>query len=214
VSAPNRRGRQPVGIAAHRDGSLLAADRSRVRGIPCTSVARTLLDLASLKSTKQLESAIAEAQRRGIFDLHACRELIGRSKGRRGVAILRTFIAQFDPTVAKTRSELERKFLALCRQAGVPRPRVNFAIDVSGGRVLGDFVWPDRRWIVETDGRETHGTPSAFESDRLRDQRLNVAGWRVLRCTWNQVETNAPELRRTLRTLINKPPPTGRIADL
>jgi hypothetical protein len=213
VTAPNRRGRQPAGIAAHRNGALPAADLACVRGIPCTGVARTLLDLAGIERVKHLEGAIAEAQRRGVFDLSECLGLIGRSRGRRGVAVLRGLISELDPNVARTRSELERMFLALCRQAGVPPPQVNYAIDVSGGTVLGDFVWPDRRWVVETDGRETHGTPSAFESDRLRDQRLNVAGWHVLRCTWLQVESKASELRQTLRTLIGHYPPTGRKAE-
>ena len=87
-----------------------------------------------------------------------------------------------------TRSELERRFLDLVRSASLPSPVTNGLVD--GYEV--DFHWPDARLIVETDGRETHATPLAFERDRERDLELTLAGWRVIRITWRQLR-DAPE---------------------
>ena len=87
-----------------------------------------------------------------------------------------------------TRSELERRMLQLCRRARLPEPECNQAVE--GERV--DFVWPEARLIVETDGGEAHLTTAAFEEDRRRDVDLMVAGWRVARFTWAMVR-NEPE---------------------
>jgi very-short-patch-repair endonuclease len=87
-----------------------------------------------------------------------------------------------------TASELEDRMLALIRAAGLPLPRVNEPV----GPYRGDFVWPEHRLIVETDGWQTHGTRLAFEADRTRDADLTRAGWTVVRFTWRQVR-DAPE---------------------
>ena len=107
-------------------------------------------------------------------------ELIARSRGRRGVARLRLAIAEHDPNDQFARRELERLFLRLCRQARLPRPEVNAPLLLSDGPVEADFLWRDARLIVEADGRQTHGTVTAFENDRRRDQRLKFAGWDVI----------------------------------
>jgi very-short-patch-repair endonuclease len=69
---------------------------------------------------------------------------------------------------------------------------------------MPDFLWRDAGLIVEADSRRVHGTATAFEEDRRRDQMLMAAGWTVIRCTWRQV-TNEPEsLSRTLRSLLSR----------
>jgi very-short-patch-repair endonuclease len=83
-----------------------------------------------------------------------------------------------------TRSELERRFLALCDIHQLQRPTGN--IIIKGEEV--DFVWRDQRLIVEVDGYRYHRSPSKFEDDRARDVMLTVAGWTVLRFTWRQVD--------------------------
>jgi hypothetical protein len=79
-----------------------------------------------------------------------------------------------------TESELEERFLALCLGAGIRRPRVNEWIVLDGGAVKADFLWPEEALVVETDERRAHGTRRAFEHDRQRDQRLMLAGYRVV----------------------------------
>jgi very-short-patch-repair endonuclease len=82
-----------------------------------------------------------------------------------------------------TRSELEERFLRLCDDHGIPRPETNARIE--GYEV--DFVWRDTRLIVEVDGYEHHRSPAAFAADRERDVILRLAGWRVLRFTYEHV---------------------------
>jgi very-short-patch-repair endonuclease len=203
ITAPGRRGRIPAGIAAHRHGSLAPVDRTVERGVPCTTVARTLLDLAGVVSPRRLQYAITEAEILRLFDLGAVREVIARSRRRRGVARLRLAIASHDPRDERARKGLERRFLDLCRRARLPSPQVNGLLLVEGVPIQPDFLWREARLIVETDGRATHGTVRAFEDDRRRDQRLKVAGWDVIRCTWHQVTTDPESLIRTIRTLLS-----------
>jgi hypothetical protein len=203
VTAPGRRGREPEGIDAHRHGSLHPSDRTIERGVPCTTVARTLLDLAGAVSLRELRDAVTQAEILGLFDLRAVRRVIDRSRRRRGVARLRRAIALHDPSDERVRRELERRFLALCRRSQLPPPEVNAPLSPGGIPIEADFLWREARLIVETDGRETHGTARAFEEDRRRDQRLTVAGWRVIRCTWRQVIDEPESLVYTIRTLLN-----------
>jgi very-short-patch-repair endonuclease len=209
VIAPNRRGRSPAGIAAHRNGSLDAADICSVNGIPCTTVPRTLLDLAGVVPIWELRKALAEAEVLRILDRNAMRLLVKRSRGRRGVARLRALLDEIDPKVKWTRSEMERKFLRVCSRAGLPRPEVNVSLDLGDRRLQPDFLWRKARLIVEADSRRYHGTDSAFLEDRRRDQRLQLAGWRVCRCTWAQIENEPRVLAETIRGLLAATVPTA-----
>jgi very-short-patch-repair endonuclease len=206
VTAPGRRGRHPSGIDAHRSGSLRPIDRTVVRGVPCTSLARTLLDLAGVVSSRELRNAITQAEVARIFDLTAVREVIGRSRRRRGVARLKLAIELHDPRDQLARRELERRFLSLCRASDLPSPEVNAPLLLGGATIEADFLWRQARLIVETDGRESHGTVRAFEEDRRRDQRLKVAGWDVIRCTWRQVTDEPQSVVHTIRVLLNRRP--------
>ena len=206
VVAPNRRGRAPDGIRAHRDGTLTPTDRVMIDGIPCTSIARTLLDIAATESPRTLRYAVTQAEVEEVFDLTEVVELLKRSKGRRGVARLRSAIEHHDPQEQEARLELEKKLLRLIKRAGL-RPEVNGHLLVQGISLMPDFIWRDARLIVEADSRRVHGTVTAFEKDRLRDQRLAAAGWTVIRVTWHQV-TNEPErLVQTLRKLLSRSTP-------
>jgi very-short-patch-repair endonuclease/predicted transcriptional regulator of viral defense system len=202
VTAARRRGRSPAGIAAHRDSHLAPRDRTVVDGIPCTTAARTLLDLAGVAGGDELRNAIVQAEIHRVFDLVSLREVIARGRGRRGVARLRLAIDEHDPTTERANPGLERAFLALCRRTGLPPPRVNIPIDLPDGQIVADFVWRSSLLIVETDDRKSHHTISAFEADKRRDQRLAVAGWTVIRCTWRQVTREGEELARRLRALL------------
>jgi very-short-patch-repair endonuclease len=215
VTAPNRRGRFPRGIDAHRDGSLTQTDRASLYGIPCTSVPRTLLDLAAVVPVWELRKAISEAEVLRILDHDAVRRLIKRSRGRRGVARLRMLLDDIHPETKRTRSEMELLFLRMCDRAGLPRPEVNVALDVGGRQLRPDFLWRDAGLIVEADSRRYHDTDSAFQSDRRREQHLQLAGWRVSRCTWEQIEREPRTLAETIRGLLAQPnsPPTGRKAN-
>ncbi len=188
VTAPGRRGRSPRGIHAHRDGSLVAADRTEVSGIPCTSVARTLLDFAGTAPIWELRKAVGKAEVKRVLDKGAVRELIKRSRGRRGVARLRMVLDEIHPETRRTLSYMERLFLEMCARAALPRPEVNVALRIGSDEFKPDFLWRDAGLIVEADSRQFHDTDMAFLDDRRREQRLQLAGWRVSHCTWWEIE--------------------------
>jgi very-short-patch-repair endonuclease len=104
--------------------------------------------------------------------------------GRRGAGALRDLLAGHDAGSTRTRSELEERLLALCRRRRLPAPEVNATI----AGFEADFVWRERRVIVETDGWRAHGTRAAFERDRRRDADLVAAGWRLLRVSHERLQ--------------------------
>jgi len=202
VTAPGRRGRSPRGINAHRDGSLAAADRTEANGIPCTSVARTLLDFAAVEPIWELRKAVGEAEVKRILDKGAVRDLIKRSRGRRGVARLRMLLDEIHPETRRTRSYMERLFLGMCTRAGLSRPEVNVTLRIGDDDFKPDFLWRDAGLIVEADSRQFHDTDMAFLDDRRREQRLQLAGWRVSHCTWWEIEHESRRLAETVRGLL------------
>jgi hypothetical protein len=173
-----------------------------VRGIPCTTVARTFLDLADVLDRQRLERAVAQAEVMGVFDLNALSEVLDRAPGRRGSAKLRVVLDQYEEGTALTQSELEQLMLAICMSAGTDRPRVNHWIVLEDGSALVDFCWPERKLVVEVDGHRFHVSRPAFERDRERDQRLTVAGYRVVRFTWRQIVREPEKVRERLAELL------------
>ncbi len=202
VTSPTRRGRGLVGIEVHSGRTLRPSDIEEVDGIPCTTVARTLLDLAEVVDSRQLERACEQADRLQCFDLTALQQQLARASGRRGAAKLRSILAEQTRTPTMTRSKLEERFLELCRAAGLPRPRVNEWIAIAPIGYEADFLWREQRLIAEVDGRDVHTTRRAFEHDRRRDQRLMLAGYRVVRFTWRQVTHEPAATIATMRGLL------------
>jgi Protein of unknown function (DUF559) len=204
VTAPRQTGRALAGIHSHRSVSLQAGETTVIRSIPCTSVARTLLDLAEVVDRRGLERAINEAEVLRLFDFTALEDVLAGAVGRRGAPILRSVLAAYDPAYSLTRNEIEERFLALCDSDGIPRPRVNAWIPLEGGGVEVDFLWRTQRLIVETDGRQAHGTSRAFERDRRRDQRLLCSGWNVVRISWRQLTREPEQVGQTIRVLLGR----------
>ena len=199
VTLPRTTGRKSRrGIALHRVASLRAEDRSVHEGIPVTSVARTLFDLASVVSPTAVERAVEESERLRLFDLRAVESVMDRHPRQAGSAVLRAILAEYSVDHELTRSGLERLFLRLCQARGIPRPVVN--------RVVGpfevDFSWPGQPLLVECDGRDTHGTSAAFERDRARDAWLTARGYRVVRFTWAGIVRRPDEVAGLLRQLL------------
>jgi predicted transcriptional regulator of viral defense system len=204
VSSPGRRGRGIAGVDAHRGDTLRPADVMTVDGIPCTRVARTLLDLAEVVSRRQLERACDQAELLQLFDLRAVEDVLSRADGRRGAATLRAVLAEHAIGTTLTRNDLEERFLAICREAGIPQPEVNAWLPLDATGVEADFLWRSARLIAEVDGRNVHTTRRAFVSDRRRDQSLMLAGWRVVRFPRRQVVEEAALVAATVRSLLEQ----------
>ncbi len=196
VTVPGvRRNREGIGV--HRSSTLTLEDITVVDAVPCTSVARTLLDFADVARPRELARAVEDLERTGLFDGNAVYRVLRKANGRRGVGRLRAALAEWTEP-AFTRSEAERRALALIEAAALPRPNVNTF--VAGHEV--DLYWPEHRLAVEIDGYAFHSTRQAFERDASRDADLDDAGLRVRRITWRQLdrepEAVADRMRRWL----------------
>ena len=171
VTVPRRGGRRKrKGIRLHRSSTLDPAQTTLRMGIPVTTPARTLADLRRCATPDELSAARRQAEIRG-------------------------YRFADDPEPDLTHSELERRFLRLCRRHRLPTPEVNVGV---GGFVV-DVLWREHGLIVETDGYRYHRGRAAFEHDHRRQARLAAAGYEVLRFTWRQVVEDPVEVMDTVR---------------
>ncbi|MEA2307719.1 MAG: hypothetical protein QOI65_5, partial [Thermoleophilaceae bacterium] len=123
----------------------------------------------------------------------------------RGARTLRSVVDRLGDPVA-TKNDLEEAFFRLCDNARIPRPLVNqwIHLDDGGNPVEADFMWPEHGVIVEVDGWATHGTRAAFERDREKDVRLELADWTVVRFTWREVTRNPARVARRVAGLLSR----------
>lgn len=177
VSIPGTGGRVGrAGIRLHRARTLTPDATTRRHGLPVTTPHRSIADLRRTLgrrdgiSSEELRRAIRQA---GVLGLPLGMEAIPDG----------------------TRSELERLFLRLCRQHGLPLPEVNAKVE----SLEVDFLWRNRRLIVETDGYRYHRGRAAFEKDRERDLRLRTLGYDVIRVSYRQVVGWPDEVVTVLR---------------
>jgi very-short-patch-repair endonuclease len=175
------------GIRVHRVQPLPPDEVTRFRNIPVTTPARTLLDLATVLPIRELEQAIALAERNHAGTERRLVSLLARYPSRAGTPTLRELLDR-SPKPALTRSEAEELFLGLVRKAGLPVPETN--VPVHGYEL--DFLWREQRLAVEIDGFAFHGDRAAFEADRRRDADLAAQGIQVVRITWRRI-ANTPE---------------------
>ena len=203
VTTLSARGRTLPGIRTHRVSTLTADDVDEIDGIPCTSLARTLLDIAEGGIRREVERALDHAEQARILDMRAIDDVLARSNGRRGAKLLCAVLTEHRIGSTLTRNKLEEAYLAIARDVGAPPDMVNAWIAFpDGGGAEADFVYRTERLIVETDGRDAHTARKAFTSDRVRDQRLMLLGWRVVRFPWQQVMSEPAEVAATLRGLL------------
>lgn len=169
------------------------------RGIPVTSVARTALDLAAGIRFRNLRRLIRRSEELRIFDLGDFHSVLARNRGHRGALPLDRALAVYEPPRI-TRSELEREFLALVEEAGLPRPAAAFVV---AGCEL-DVYWPELRFAVELDVYATHGTHEPFEEDRRRDEDLKLAGVELTRVTGRRLEREPRQVVKRIGELLDQ----------
>jgi hypothetical protein len=149
-----------------------------------------LVDLAGIVGLPALRKLVGRAAILKRLDLQAVDLARYQAKGRRGLKALELALVPYRTKDGKTpdvRSDFETLVLPELVDMGLPRPDCNAPLYIEGEHFLIDFLWEQKQMIVETDGREAHETPTAFQDDRRRDQFLAAAGYRVLRVTWNQI---------------------------
>jgi hypothetical protein len=203
VTTPGAGGHRRAGIRVHSGTTLTQADVTVVDSIPCTSLARTLLDVAEDATPREVERALDRAEQQRLLDMRAIDDVLQRANGRRGAKLLRAVLAEHTVGSTLTRNDLEEAFLRIARAVKLPPDASNVWIPFpDGGGAEADFLYRDQHLIVETDGRDPHTSRKAFTADRRRDQRLMLLGWRVVRFTWQQITTQPAEVAATLRGLL------------
>lgn len=195
VIAVGSRGRAIDGIRPHYVRPPPPSETGTFDGVPCTSPARTLVDLPGVVGRHTLSSALERAAARKLLDLDAIEVAIGCG-GRRGTHVLQEILEEWRPAAAvaltaRLKSPLEAKVLPVLAKRGLPMPLCNVPVELAEGRIEVDFLWPEQRFVVEADSREFHATELAFERDRRRDRELMRAGYSTLRLTHRQVEAEA-----------------------
>lgn len=173
--------RERRGIRVHRAGFLDPLDEREHRGIPVTSRARSLLDLASMTDARTTRAAVRRALGTGNVTVRQLGQVLERYPGRRGAATLREAVAR---GAEPTKSEGESDVLDIILAGGFAPPDVNRPLLIASRRIIPDFRWPLQRLILEVDSKAWHSDPLARADDRERQALLEAHGETVLRVLW------------------------------
>jgi very-short-patch-repair endonuclease len=212
ISVPaSRRAR---GVRAHRrtgrDPSIDVID-----GIPATCIERTLIDLSAVVRAQRAELALEDALRRGLTSLSRIANAIEAlgSRGRPGMAALRSILNRRDVRDEQAESPLESALLDILRAHGVPLPVSQHRV-IDGGEIIArlDFAYPSLRLGLEADGYRWHGGRQSWSRDIRRENRLKLLGWTLLRFSWEDIhdrpEMVVSQVRAAHRNLAASPTPT------
>ncbi len=196
VTVPVRTTKVFPGVDIHQSTDLIPDFITKVDGLPVTTATRTVIDLARGFGLARLRRTVERCVVQGLFTIENLSNDFARlgRRGRPGTVKMRVVLAELMPHLEAIESELERIFLELLREFGLPIPEVQVVLSwrkSRSGRV--DFVYRQVKLIIECDGRKWHRDTTSFEEDRRRDNEAMLAGWRVLRVTWDMI-TNNPRM--------------------
>lgn len=191
--------RRPAGIIVHRRVGLPDVDVTQQHGIPVTSPACTLADLAARYGRIRIERAVNEADQAEVIsveDLYAAAQAMPpRRPGRKALLDI------LEPSVfVLTASELEQLFVPVALRAGLPLPLTGQW--VNGFKV--DFYWPDLGLVIEADSGRFHRTPTQQRNDRRRDHAHVKAGLTPVRFTHHQIAREPDYVEQTLRDIARR----------
>jgi len=192
------------GLIVLRVTHLSPADLTVVDGIPVTTFARTALDLATVLPQQQdVKRLITRGEQLGLFDLRALHAAIARAPRHRGIKPLTAALAALHPDAVLNDSDLEAAMAELTDAHGLPR--ASFQFPLLGHQV--DFHWPEAGLVAQTDGFEFHRSRQAFQEDRAQDRALQLAGFRVLRFTWDDLTLRPDTVAEQLSQALTLPTP-------
>lgn len=202
ITLPRKCSQRP-GLVAHR--ARHPADELTIRdGIPVTTVARTLLDLAATEGRRPLERALREAHFRRLPGCETLGTLLNRYPGRRGTAVLAAAL-EAGTYRKRIRSDLEDDFLEYCRVRGIPLPETNAIVEADGRRFEVDCLWRKHRLVLELDGRSAHLIPEQIEVDLERDGLRQARGFAAHRVSPRRLDSDPDGLERQLRAALSLP---------
>ena len=174
--------RRHAGIRIHR---TTIPDATHHKGIPVTTPARTLIDLAGQLDYRTLRRTVREAQRH-LVTIPQILDTLDHLGPRPGITNLTKILATGH---APTRSELEDTVLDLLLNAGFQHPDVNQPLNINGRTIIPDFRWPDQHLVIEADGAHWHDDQLTRQDDAEKQAILEAHGERVIRITWAQAIT-------------------------
>jgi very-short-patch-repair endonuclease len=178
-------------------------ERAAKEGIPVTSAARTIFDLAATEDVETIQAMLRELEFRRLWSRLSLPDLLERYPRKRGARKLRAALGRLrEEPEGRRRSRLEERFAPFLRRHHLPLPRFNDWILLGAKRYRVDCHWPGTNQIVELDGWDGHSSRSAFREDRGRDRCLRVAGYSVTRLTWNQLDDEPEQIAADLRALL------------
>jgi len=202
VEITTTRGRSPElqSVVVHRLADLVAPWVDTVQGVPCTTPARTLVDLGAVCRPFTVGAALDRALGRRMVTVDAVRTVmraVGR-RGRRGVGVMRAVLAS-RPDDAPA-GVLEARMASLLGAAGLPAPVAEYEVRDGLGNVIArvDFAYPDAKLAIEVDGFEPHTELETFQRDRVRQNELVALKWSVLRFTWTEVDKQSPRVAKVV----------------
>jgi very-short-patch-repair endonuclease len=184
------RGRHRLPRIIVHEAHLTRRDMQVRFGIPVTSPARTLIDLAHALDADEFDRVAREAQYRNLFDVPALRDALQRRPASR--------VRRMLDDIAPTQSKMEDRMLRICRRYRLPQPRTQ---QWNSGRRI-DFLWPEQRVAVEADSWEGHGTPWAFQADRDQSNALQLAGYVILRFTHADITRRPAHVAQQIRAAL------------
>jgi very-short-patch-repair endonuclease len=186
------------GIRWHTARTLHPEDLTVIGAIPVTTIARTFLDLAETLHPQRLHDALEQSLRRQTFDLRAIEATIARNPGRHGTPVLTDTLRRLPDLAPRYRSDLELDLGRALREEGLPLPHTDAVVE---GEVV-DFLWPDRRLIVEVDGDPYHRLASDRAADARKDRKLTRAGFTVVRVQDVELATNRQQVVEDICALL------------
>ena len=206
VSVPVRARRELPGAVLHRFADLTDSPILRRRGIPTTDPMRTLVDLGSVVDAAELEDALDRALGRRLLSVAGVERALDHvaRSGRTGVGPLRHVLDERALGVERPDSLLEPRMARLLRTHGLPPAAFQHDVHRHGRFVARiDFAYPAIRLAMEVDGRSSHSSPRAFQSDLERQNALVTLGWTVIRFTWHDVVRRSTHVATMIRAAIS-----------
>jgi very-short-patch-repair endonuclease len=206
ITVPLRRAPRLRDTLVHRSTDLTAGQVVRRRGIPVTNPLRTMVDLGAVLGPEEVEAALDRGLVAHRFSVAAVQHVLDQlaRSGRAGCGVLRRVLE--DRALGDRRPDglLEPQMARLLRDFGLPPGRFQYVVRDDEGRFVAkaDFAYPELRLVVEVDGWESHGSRTAFHTDRRRSNDLAGAGWTVLRFTWDDIVRHPSAVARHLRQFL------------
>jgi very-short-patch-repair endonuclease len=202
VTVPRARGPRLRGVVVHRSRDLIVGHTTLRHGIPVTNPLRTLVDLGAVCSRWTVEDALDRGLIAKRFTVAAVEWLLHEvaRPGRRGCGVLRTVLDDRALGAARPDGLLEPRMARVLRSHGLPPAAFQHQVPEAAARL--DFAYPELRLGIEVDGYDVHGTPRAMTADHERQNRLVMAGWTVLRFTWEQVVRRPGEVAKAVRAAL------------